>query len=435
MQLNRQLRDALTAATCTLLGAPAAQADWSFDSALLIYSETDRVTALEPIIAARWDLGDEQWMNFKFTFDSLTGSSANGAVPAATVQTFTNPSGGGQYRIQPGGTPLDPTFKDTRTAFNYAWEIPLASTLRLDLGANISVEFDYAAVSFSTSLAKDFNLKNTTVAVGMSLGQDSISPVGGTPVPYDSMSLPWREGEDDDDGGGPPPPPLATPPARLGDQSKDLVDVLFGVTQVLSPHSLIQLNYSFGSTEGYLTDPYKYMSVVDGVAGPNQGNPLDYIYENRPDSRTKQALYAAYKHRTEGDDTWDASYRYMWDDWGIKSHTLEGHYRWRLGAHDYLQPHLRWYQQSAADFYRPFLLAAAPLPAAASADYRLGDMTTSTLGLKWGHAFSRDVEIGMHVEYYRQSGDPHPATAIGVLRQYDLFPVVDALMLQVDFSF
>lgn len=434
MQLNRRLRDALAAATCSLVGSPAAQADWSFDSALLVYSEPDRVTALEPILAARWDLGDEQWMGFKFTFDSLTGASANGAVPASTVQTFTNPSGGGQYRTRPGHTPLDPTFKDTRGAFNYAWELPLSSTLRLDLGANLSTEFDYTSISFSTSLAKDFDLKNTTVAVGLSIGQDAISPVGGTPVPYDSMSLPWREGEDDDDGGG-PPPVLAPDPPRLGDQDKDLLDVLFGVTQVLSPRSLVQVNYSFGRAEGYLTDPYKFLSVVDGVAGPNQGNPVDYIYEQRPDSRTKQALYSMYKRRTDGGDTWDASYRYMWDDWGVVSHTLEGHYRWQLGGRDYLQPHLRWYQQSAADFYRPFLVAGEPLPAAATADYRLGAMTTSTLGLKWGHAWSRETEIGIHVEYYRQSGDPHPREAIGVLQRYDLFPVVDAVMLQVDFSF
>lgn len=436
MQLKGQTRAALTAATCTLLGAPAALADgeWSFDSAVLIYSEPDRVTALEPVVAARWDRGDDSWMNFKLTVDALTGSSANGAAPATVVQTFTNPSGGGQYTVAPGDAPLDPTFKDTRAAFNYAWEVPFSSTQRLDLGANVSVEFDYAAVSASGTWVQDFNLKNTTLAVGMSLGHDLIAPVGGTPVPFDSMSLPWREGEDDD-GGGPPPPPLAPPPARLGDQTKDLVDVLVGVTQVLSPRSLVQLNYSYGSATGYLTDPYKLLSVVDGVAGPNQGNPLDYLYESRPDARTKHALYGLYKRQTLGGSTWDASYRYMWDDWGITSHTLDGHFRWRLGGHDYLQPHLRWYQQSAADFYVPFLVDGAALPGHASADYRLGEMTTNTIGLKWGHEYASGRELGLHLELYQQSGDSHPPQAIGVLQDLDLFPSVEAMMVQVDFSF
>ena len=435
MQLNGKTRAALTAATCSLLGAPAALADgeWSFDSAVLLYSEPDRVSALEPIVAARWDRGDDSWMNFKLTLDALTGSSANGAMPAATPQTFTNPSGGGQYTIAPGDTPLDPTFKDTRVAFNYAWEIPLSSTDRVDLGANISSEYDYASVSASGTYVRDFNLKNTTLALGMSLGHDLISPVGGTPVPLDPMSLPWNEGEDDE---GPlPPPPLAPPPPRLGDQTKDLVDVLVGVTQVLSPRSLVQLNYSYGASSGYLTDAYKLVSVVDGVAGPNQGNPTGYLYEARPDARTKHALYGLYKRQTEGGTTWDASYRYMWDDWGITSHTLDGHVRWRLGGHDYLQPHLRWYQQSAADFYTPYLIDGAALPGSASADYRLGEMTTTTLGLKWGHEYASGREMGVHFEWYRQSGDSHPAEAIGVLQGYDMFPVVDAVMVQLDFSF
>ena len=51
MQLNRDnsVRLALAAATGVLLGCPAAQADgWSFDSQVLYYSETNRVTAIEP---------------------------------------------------------------------------------------------------------------------------------------------------------------------------------------------------------------------------------------------------------------------------------------------------------------------------------------------------------------------------------------------------
>jgi len=39
-------------------------------------------------------------------------------------------------------------------------------------------------------------------------------------------------------------------------------------------------------------------------------------------------------------DIVDLSYRYMWDDWGISSHTFNMRYRWMLGNKHYLFPDL-----------------------------------------------------------------------------------------------
>lgn len=439
MQLKRGIRQALAAASGALLASAPAQADidllpgdasdWSFDSAILVYQEADRVRAIEPVAQAKRDLGDEEYLTLRLTVDSLTGASANGAAPASVPQTFTSPSGGSTYTIAPGETPLDPTFKDLRAAMNVSWDRPLGRDYKLTLGGNASLEYDYRSVALSATLAHDLNLKNTTLSVGVSVGTDISNPVGGTPVPLTSVpTQPWACDDD--------PGVCATPPARLAsDQDKSLSDVLLGFTQVLSPRALLQVNYSWGSASGYLTDPYKMVSVVDGAPGPNQGDPLDHLYEQRPDSRTKQALYAQYRRMNASGNSWDVSLRHLWDDWGVVSETLDAHYRWRIGGHDYLQPHLRWYQQSAADFYTPFLVAGDPLPAAATGDYRLADMTTSTLGLKYGHELAKGREFGVQLELYRQSGDSQPPGTIGVLQGYDLFPVVTATMIQVGFTF
>lgn len=438
MQLKHpaRLRRALAAASCTLLGAGAARAadEWSFDSALLIYSEPDRVTAVEPVVQARWDRGDDEYMNFRLTVDVLTGASANGAVPAPFAQTFTKSSGGGSYAVRAGETPLDPEFRDTRVALNWGWELPLSSVSRWNLGANLSKEYDYASLAASLGYARDFNLKNTTVSAGISLGRDAWNPVGGTPVPLSVMSAPWVDKDDDDDGliDG---LPAAAPPARLADDGKTLVDILFSVTQVLSPRALVQLNYSYGRSSGYLTDPYKLVSVVDATPGAGEGLPVRHLYESRPDTRTKHAVYSAYKRRLERGDTWELNYRYLWDDWGITSHTLESRYRWMLGRSTYLQPHLRVYRQGEADFYTRFLEDGAPLPVHATADYRLGEFTGTTLGLKWGREYAPGKEFGVSLAYYRQSGDSHPPEAIGALRDLDLFPVVDALMVQFNWNY
>jgi hypothetical protein len=110
-------------------------------------------------------------------------------------------------------------------------------------------------------------------------------------------------------------------------------------------------------------------------------------------------------------------------------------YRWNFGNGKYLKPHLRYYDQSAADFYRRYLVDGETLPTHASADYRLGDMQTATYGLTHGRIVGDGHELTLRLEYYVQTGESHPADAIGNLRNFDLFPTVDAFILQVGYSF
>ena len=115
MQLkHKKIAGLLSVATCSLLGSPAQaeEGEWDVDSAILYYAEdNDRIQAVEPVISGRKDLGDEEAVSFKLVIDSLSGSSATGAVPSTQVQTFTNASGNGTYQVAPNETPLDPEFK------------------------------------------------------------------------------------------------------------------------------------------------------------------------------------------------------------------------------------------------------------------------------------------------------------------------------------
>ncbi len=422
MQLNGNgVRLALAAATSVLLGgAQARGAGWKFDSEVLYYSETDRVTAIEPVVSARWERGDGKALNLKLTVDSLTGASASGAAPSLRPQTYTTPSGHDSYTVGAGETPLDPSFLDTRWALNLSWETPLSPLWRATLGANASTEYDYDAASVNAALARDFNQRNTTLSVGVSLGYDQISPVGGVPRPLASMT--------------PEVPDDAAPLNRLEDSdSKSVYDLLFGLTQVIDRRSLVQINYSLGKSDGYLTDPYKLVSVIEAT-GPDQGEPRAELYESRPDTRAKQSLFLAYKREVRSSDVLDSSYRYHWDDWGVRSHTLDLRYRWDMGRAGYLQPHARYYTQAAADFYTRLLPAGAPLPAHASADYRLGELTDWTLGIKYGRLLAHEREWNVKLELYRQDGRA-PRGPPDTLAGLDFFPAVEALMVQVGCNF
>lgn len=406
MQLKKEpksVRGALALATCSLLAgtSPAhAAKEWEVDSAVLFYSEgSDRISLVEPVVGLRKALGDDEYVGMRIVIDALTGASPNGAIATDAVQTFTTPSGDASYTVQPGETPLDPSFKDSRIALNGVWEKPLSERLKGVFSANFSTEYDYQSMGVTATLARDFNNRNTTLSAGASYSADTIEPVGGTPVGLASM-----------------PTFPAVKPTQGASEDKTVTEFLAGITQVLNRRTLMQFNYTHGMDDGYLTDPYKLLSVVNSA-----GNVSGYRFEKRPEERTRQTVFWRTLHQFT-EDVLDVSYRYYWDDWGVSSHTLDTRYRYELGGGHYLQPHVRLYQQNAADFYR-FSLAEGSTPAHASADYRLGDMTTTTFGLKYGLAVSEDKEYSMRIEYMNQSDDN------------GRFEDVDAIIVQASYSF
>lgn len=432
MQLKKDkpVRAALVAATCTLLGQQAAAepGDWTFDSAVLFYQEVDRVSAIEPVFEAKREYEDDSWLSMKLVIDALTGASANGAMPASTPQTFTRPSGNAVYVVAPGETPLDDTFRDTRVAFGSNWTQWLSPDWKVTAGGNVSREYDFQSLAGNVLLARDFNKRNTTLSFGLSLEADSLDPVGGLPTPLARM-IPSPVGEDDDDISGDDDDIVS----RESSESKTVTDLLVGVTQVLNRNALLQLNYTYSQSEGYLTDPYKLVSVIEAQDVTTLGEPLYHLYENRPDTRSKHGLYAGTKWYFGG-DILNASYRYMTDDWGIDSHTVDLRYRFDIGNDSHIEPHLRYYTQSAADFYQRALLSDAAVPQYVSADYRLGELTGTTLGLQYGTRIGAG-EFRARAEYFVQSGTVEDQVNIGVQQQYDLFPDVEAAIVQFSYSF
>ena len=425
------VRLALAAASSSLL-AGAAHAEektpWLVDSALAVYSESDsRVTAVEPIVSLRKDMGGERTLGLKLTLDSLTGASPNGAIAANEVQTFTGPSGNGSYDAGKGKTPLDTEFKDTRTAIAISWEQPWGERNRVSFDGNISKEYDFTSAALSTAIARDFNNKNTTLSLGINLETDTIDAVGGIPDPLTSLKV----GQNPEHKSG-------------GTENKTVNDFLLGVTQVMNRHWLTQLNLSVGSSSGYHSDPYKILSVLntDGslANNPEDANSKWYLYDSRPDSRSRQSLYWGNKiHLTE--DVIDISYRYYTDDWGIKSHTLDFRYRYEFGGNMYLEPHVRWYSQTAADFYHLYLnkdvdtSSAESVIAYASSDTRLGEFTGTTFGLKYGIALGRNNEFNIRVEQYTQTYKASAPATMTALKGLDLAPDLTAMTVLVGYSF
>ena len=423
----------LAAATCTLLGtvhSPVVIAEedpsWEFNTALLYYGENDdRVQDYSFNLLVRKNFVDDRQLTFGVAVDTLTGATPIGAIPAAVPQTFTSPSALAVNAVPANEIPLDDTFLDTRYALNVGWLQPIGRLSRFSAGITASTEHDYLHLGANLSVARDFNKRNTTLSFAAAFSSDDIDPEGGAPIPLSPMS------------------DLGDIGNRRGEQSKEVLDLVFGVTQVVSKNVLLQFNYSLSDSSGYLNDPYKIVSLVDSVTGepvprttlPGIPGPVfEYRFESRPDSRTKHSVFAQSKLYRDG-KVLDASYRYMTDDWEIESHTVEVRYRWPIGNSGYLEPHLRFYSQTAAEFYRAGISNTAAGPTFASADYRLGEFDAYTVGLKYGWLTSTGNEWSARLELYSADGSVPAELLLGDQTGEALYPDLDAIIFQIGYRF
>jgi hypothetical protein len=279
----------------------------------------------------------------------------------------------------------------------------LGGITEVGIGAGYSRESDYQAATLNSHVTQNFNNNNTTVTLGLNGEFDSSFPFGGIPAPLSAMSGEWK-----------------LPSQR----NKTQAGFVVGWTEVMTRRWLMQLNYAFDSQSGYMNDPYRVISVVDPVSG----EPTSTLYESRPGRRQSQSVFWENKFDWGGAVT-DVSLRYYSDSWGVTSKTAEFRQRVDLGSIVYLEPSVRWYQQSAANFFHYYLTANQALPDFASSDIRLGAFTGTTFGAKLGFTVSPRSEVYIEGAYYQQTGNGHPANAIGQLRQQNLFSGTKAAII------
>ena len=376
------IRGRLRAAACLLLASslPAAAhaettASNQLDTSLLLYGEQGRTDVVEPTVRVSRVFANGHALGLSLGYDVITGASPTGAVPTGGVQTTTSASG--VTTTSAAGTVPTKTFSDRRTALDMDWRAPITSVLASTLGGHWSKEKDYQSTGGSAKLALDALHHNITITAGGSVNHDQVFPVGGVP-------------EGLTDGTGP------RDPAR---QDKRVWSGLLGFSRVLSRRWLVSLNGTHGEESGYLTEPYKVVSVIDPTTMESAGE----LTEKRPASRSRNDVLAT-SVAQPGGDVLHLSYRYYWDDWKVTSHTIDLKLRHDFNERSWWQPHVRYYAQTSAWFYTTGLLQGAPAPDFASSDYRLGPLRTATIGATWGfHPGGSPGEWTVRAEYMRQT--------------------------------
>jgi hypothetical protein len=204
-----------------------------------------------------------------------------------------------------------------------------------------------------------------------------------------------------------------------------------GVTQVLTANAQVQANVGYTRSQGYLSNPYKLVTIafIDPKLQFLAPSPdvlvvdAGAIMEKRPDLRKQWLANIRYAQYIESADAGlHLNYAYFSDDWGIRAHTFEVEWAQPLGAGWTLTPMARYYTQTAASFYTPYLVTEqgqystsasgarvpfdlAKLPPYYSSDYRLSAFGTLGGGFTLSKEFARGATAYLGYSYFQHSGN------------------------------
>jgi hypothetical protein len=197
-------------------------------------------------------------------------------------------------------------FKETRTEFGVGLDVAVRDSL-ITLSMSASREPDYDANTVSLDVSQEVFGGMTTVLFGFSRGSDQVGKKNEPSFLDEARHWQYR----------------------------------VGVTQVLTPRWLASVNLEAVSDDGYLGSPYRAARVFGA-----------FVPERMPRTRSSRAIKLRSITAVGEQASVRAEYRYFWDTWDIKAHTVElGGSRYFRGTTWLADAFVRGYSQSAALFY------------------------------------------------------------------------------------
>jgi hypothetical protein len=326
---------------------------------------------------------------------------------------------------------------------SYDWD-----NAAVNVGGGISTENDYESRFGNLGLRLDFNQKQTVLNLGLSytnidtharldpelllhmgtVGYDEpyFDSVTGEQLGYRSISGSPAQIDSELN-----PNSIFRSQAFLNGKRQDWGGQL-GLTQVLGTNNVLELGFGYTRSTGYLANPYKVVYFLHAIGflndDPNkpiafQADQAGARLEKRPEERNQFNWNVGYKHYiTMFDAALHFDYRFAHDDWGINAQTFEADWVQPMGKGWTVTPRIRYYSQSAADFYVPFVLTTAdltdpttglpvntPYPKTApefySSDQRLSGFGALSGGVTVAKQFGKGISLETGFEYYTHQGN------------------------------
>ena len=267
--------------------------------------------------------------NFADTF-SVSANYYVDKISSASVDVIT--SGASEYQ-------------EERTEYSLSGDYLYDRSL-FSAGITTSDENDYEAKTAYFNVSQDLFGDLTTISFGYSRGNDTVRQTGNAQF----------------------------------EETIDRQNYRLGISQILTTHLLLAVNYESVTDEGFLNNPYRSYRFLNNPSDPSAG--FQFSQEVYPNTRTSDSVAIRLAYHLPYRAAIKGEYRYFTDDWGIDAHTYQLTYTHPFRDNWLFDIKYRVYQQGAADFYQDLFTT----PSQDSKDYRardkeLSDMDSNTFSL------------------------------------------------------
>jgi len=399
----RSKRWVLVATSLPLVGVSRSRGDDSVGFGHQTYAEEHgriqvqtETLRIEKTITPNFDL------TVREVYDAISGATPTGAppiknlklrdpgtgerIPPSSITGYTRQLDGVSGASQSGPIVRAMDQNKLPTAESPDWRLGTDVAFGLTYGPHrlvpefsFSNETDYRSYGLALNYTYEFNDKNTTLSLGWAHSYDKV---------------------------------LANPNTFLTESSfKNADTFIIGGTQILTPGTLLGVNATFGYQHGYLSDPYRAVVFEESTLDPD--NRVTLYGEKRPMARNSEALLVSLTQSIEPlDASIEGTYRFYHDSYGIFANTLSLAWFQKLGDSVVLSPSVRYYHQTAAEFYG-IQFPGDPIndpdrvPAFYSADYRLSRLSAVTLGIEANIRLHEHFDLHLGYQRYWMHGLDH----------------------------
>jgi hypothetical protein len=272
------------------------------------YFDNYYLTVYYPSINVTKSIDKNTSINASYLVDAITSASMKMLMRVDGVASATHNATGG----------ADNTPDELRHQLSLGFTRNISEITFNALGM-YSIEHDYSSKTFASNLSIPFAKKNTTLLLGYAGNWDKVFPQ-----------------------------------TRFWTRDRNTTTINLGLSQILSKTLIAQADFSFINISGYMLDGYQVVRIINGPTFMNL-EPVE------PDKWVRKSAGLRTNIALSKLSTLQLGYRYYWDTWDIKSHTVEATYKTHLSDVVNMTLDLRQYFQTKAYFFKSEYTQVEPL--------------------------------------------------------------------------
>ncbi len=263
------------------------------------YVDNFGVYVVYPNFSLTRQISEETTLKGRVLVDAVSAASIKSRFDVDGVTSATNRTKGGS----------DNTPDELRFQFGSGITHNIGSSTVL-LNLLYSTEHDYTSTTIAGNYIQPLAQKNTTIQIGYLRSIDKVFP----------QTRNWK-------------------------RDLDVNTVSLQATQNISPKMVVQTIYSYTETTGHLSDNYQVVTVPTATD-------VVYMEPVHPNSRIRRAAAIRLNYHLLQKSSMQLGYRYYWDDWRIKGHTISTLFQTYIADESILGLGLRVHSQSKAWFFQ-----------------------------------------------------------------------------------